>query len=67
VVQVRREATAGQGEELLALLIERSTELKRGLADFACSDKEFIARVRVAGPYLSLPENALVQAADEKE
>jgi hypothetical protein len=39
VVQVRREATAGRGEELLAFLIERSAELKRDLADFACSPR----------------------------
>jgi hypothetical protein len=36
---VRREATAGRDEELLASLIERSGELKRDLADFACSPR----------------------------
>jgi hypothetical protein len=36
---VHPEATAGRGEERLAFLIERSAELKRGLADFACSPR----------------------------
>ena len=36
---MRREATARRGEELLAFLIERSAELKRDLADFACSPR----------------------------
>jgi hypothetical protein len=36
---VRRKATAGRDEELLAFLIKRSAELKRDLADFACSPR----------------------------